>query len=530
MSIVIPFQPTLPVEVKFTEAEIAYLDDSPPGLYPENQDSNYGLLRKTYTDRIQELIDQLALMYNERFVRTSSTFIDVWEQEVGLPVNPQGKTLDQRRVAVLGRIAKGPFTHARRASVIEGFIVATFGGPIQFFPEGVVLSSSGTPIYAEFADVSTLYSIRENGPQGRNLLTNGNFENNTNSWSNDGSVTGMAISTSQSKWGTHSLAGTAAGANPYMYYATGAAVTAGNWYTAFGWIYCSRAVSLSMQVQWTDGSYTVLKTSTRYFNYPTPNTWMFVWVRGQAPAGVTYARPVFQAGGAQAGDTFAIDGAQLEPYQIPSGKNKFPNSGIEGSDLADWFYTGTAPTQSTGQVHSGSYALYVPLSAASQYVAKGSIIYNGWQPIAMAGTVWTASAWVYGTAGQILRIQINEAGGATTETGVVSQDYTLVNGWQRISCVGTVVQPDRTTLNVYFLALSGAMNIYLDDIQLEQGPMTAYAESVPDPDFVNPERTPFYYEVRIKNSVSPDMVGLVRELTRITPAGITFDVYQTPTI
>lgn len=157
-----PFQPTLPAETTFSEAELSYVDDSPTNLYPENQNSNYGLLRKIWTDKTQELIDQLSLLYDERFADTSSTFLDVWEAETGLPVAPQGATVEQRRGNILNRLVKLPFTRARRAAIVESFIVATFGNPVVFTVDGIPITPAGIPLYSEGAAVTSLYTIIEN--------------------------------------------------------------------------------------------------------------------------------------------------------------------------------------------------------------------------------------------------------------------------------------------------------------------------------------------------------------------------------
>lgn len=363
---VTPFQPTLPDEVSFTEAELSYIEDSPPGLYPENQNSNYGLLRKANTDQIQKLIDQLALMYNERFVRTSLQFLDVWEEEVGLPVAPQGKTTDQRRVAILGRISKGPFTRERRESVVRGFIVATFGGPIQLFPDGYALSAAGGPLYGEFADPDTLFSIRENGPVGVNLLPNGNFENDMDGWTFQ-DTTG-ALVTSQAKWGTHALQVTAIAASPAIY------------------------------------------------------------------------------------GHLTISGATL-------------------------------------------------------------------------GQTYVGSMWVKGTGptiGKLFVFNVLEVGGAQSYQGGPAVTTTLTSEWQRVIAYITLQQNDRTEVQIVGYTSGGAINDvwFADGAQLE----LKSSSDMPASPFVDPEQTPYYYEVQIKNTVTPDMVGLIRELNRITPAGITFDV------
>src|SRR4051794_29165101 len=101
-----PFQPTLPDEIQFTDAEFAFMEDCPPKLFPENQDSNLGLIRKIFCDRTQELADQQQTIYNERFVPTAEQFLDEWEIDTGLPINPTGISIAQRRSNILAVLAK----------------------------------------------------------------------------------------------------------------------------------------------------------------------------------------------------------------------------------------------------------------------------------------------------------------------------------------------------------------------------------------------------------------------------------------
>lgn len=165
MSSITPFQPNLPAEEVFTDAEIAFIEDSPPGLFPENQDSNFGLLiRKIFADKVQELIGQQLTLYNERFVSSASAYLDQWEIEVGLPSAPAGLTIAQRRNIILDRIRVGPFTHARRDAVVSSFVQATLGDAIALTPEGVSLDSSGVQIFSGLTSLAGTYAISEDIP------------------------------------------------------------------------------------------------------------------------------------------------------------------------------------------------------------------------------------------------------------------------------------------------------------------------------------------------------------------------------
>ena len=113
-------QPILPSPVAWTETELNYADEEPPGFFPDNQDSNWGYLRKIFTDQMQKVIAQMDMLYTERFVVNSTQLLQLWEEEVGLPVNPALATIAQRRTNILNRLRVGPFTRERREAVVGG--------------------------------------------------------------------------------------------------------------------------------------------------------------------------------------------------------------------------------------------------------------------------------------------------------------------------------------------------------------------------------------------------------------------------
>ena len=160
-----PNQPTLPPEVQFSEAEFIFMEESPGGLFPENQNSNFGfIIRKVFSDLAQDISNWETILYNEKFVNTSMRFLDQWEIEVGLPPNPVGPSLADRRADVLARLQHGPFTRTRRADLVARYVATTFGAPIQLVPQGVALVTAGVPIYGESGDITTLYEIIEDIP------------------------------------------------------------------------------------------------------------------------------------------------------------------------------------------------------------------------------------------------------------------------------------------------------------------------------------------------------------------------------
>jgi len=164
MPVIYPPQPTLPPEGLFSDAEFSFIDESPRGFFPENQDSNWGYRRKIFTDEIHELFEQLEIIYSEIFPSTSQTYLDEWERMVGLPRNPTGKTLGQRRTMVMNRLRGGPFTRRQRREIVESYITATFGEPILLLPPGHELVVAGSPLYNEVGDVTLLYMIVETVP------------------------------------------------------------------------------------------------------------------------------------------------------------------------------------------------------------------------------------------------------------------------------------------------------------------------------------------------------------------------------
>jgi hypothetical protein len=152
-------QPTLPDEVRFTDIELNFMDESPPGLFPENQDSNFGfVIRKLFTDRVQQLVDQQNTMYSERFIDTTSAFMDMWEKELGLPINP-AKTVDRRRGLLKIHAQKGPFTRERRDEIIEYFIteLTPAGEPLRLTEDGLVLDAGGLALFNEDPGVAATW-------------------------------------------------------------------------------------------------------------------------------------------------------------------------------------------------------------------------------------------------------------------------------------------------------------------------------------------------------------------------------------
>lgn len=158
-----PNQPTLPLEVKWTEAELLFMEESPPGLFPENQNSNFGfIIRRVFSNKLQEAIDWTHTLWNERFVTSSSQFLDAWEIDYGLPPAPTGISVEQRRASVVARVQRGPFTRPRRDAIIRAFIETTYGQTVQLTEPGVPITGGGIQLFGESADVESLFDVIEN--------------------------------------------------------------------------------------------------------------------------------------------------------------------------------------------------------------------------------------------------------------------------------------------------------------------------------------------------------------------------------
>jgi hypothetical protein len=153
--------PSLPPEGLYSEMERRVIDASPDGLWPDNQDSNFGQLRAVTIAPMQDILDLLDLLSNEMFVQTALRYLSLWEEEVGLPSNPEGQSVENRRASVLSRLQKGPFTRTRRRDIVRRFIQAFFGPPIALVPEGVPIPPEGLGLFAEGTSVDDLFIITE---------------------------------------------------------------------------------------------------------------------------------------------------------------------------------------------------------------------------------------------------------------------------------------------------------------------------------------------------------------------------------
>lgn len=144
----------------YNEIELDFIDESPI-LFPSNHSSYWGTHRKVFTDELQTILDQQSVLWLNRLVTSASEYLDLWEEELAIPLSTQ-KTAEARRAVILSRLRKSPFTRTRRREVVEAFVSATFGEAPQFSPAGLELNASGIPLRSDPGVVTDFYSITEN--------------------------------------------------------------------------------------------------------------------------------------------------------------------------------------------------------------------------------------------------------------------------------------------------------------------------------------------------------------------------------
>lgn len=156
-------QPTLPVEAPLSEMESEFIANSPYGLWPENQDSNFGQIRKIICDQLQARVDKIDRLALESFIQTSEDYLSLWEEEYGVPINTAG-TVVERRAAVLAQIAVGGFTRARVRYIIQKYLTPLIGGgeAVAFTPTGIPIDAFGIPLYSGVASMIGAFQIYEN--------------------------------------------------------------------------------------------------------------------------------------------------------------------------------------------------------------------------------------------------------------------------------------------------------------------------------------------------------------------------------
>jgi hypothetical protein len=291
-----------------TDLERSFYENEPPGLFPQNQDSYWGQLRKVLSDKLQEIADKLATFYLNQSAKTvDANDISEWETMLGIPVAGTGASLAARRTFVVARLERGPFTKTRVKSMVEFFIASTMGTSLSLTADGLSLDAAGLSLLDELTSLAGLYSIRYNGPYGTNRLPNGEF-NTTANWAVFGTST-LTSDPVRSKFGTKSGKLTINDANNFTQ--TPFTIEAAAVHTASAWVYVDPASSIT----------SVLLTHVGTFDGVEGVQGGDPFVKGQwfrpfrtlTPVAslAGYYRLVFP--GAVPGDKVWIDGVQVEP-------------------------------------------------------------------------------------------------------------------------------------------------------------------------------------------------------------------------
>lgn len=160
----IPNQPTPPVEGAYNEIEQLIDAEQPLGLWPHNQNSNYGMVRKVLADHIQSAVDTLSDLYDETFVDTSLGYLGRWERELRLPVGTAFSAAHRRTLAH-SRRSISPFTDFRRKDIVERFLLDTLGGTAtSITASGIPIVVGGITLFSGAVSLVGLYRIYENVP------------------------------------------------------------------------------------------------------------------------------------------------------------------------------------------------------------------------------------------------------------------------------------------------------------------------------------------------------------------------------
>jgi hypothetical protein len=177
----------IPPETAYTDIERDLIDNEPPGLFPGDQISVWGQVRKVYADYMQY---NLADVLNEWYMNLDPRTVGIgdvpeWEYMLDTPEN-SALSIERRRSFLASRREQGAFTRSRRARLVESFITATFGPATDFTPDGLPFNASGIPLYSGVTSLAGTYSIRE--PMD-NAIVNGGFETDTAGWTTAGTAT-----------------------------------------------------------------------------------------------------------------------------------------------------------------------------------------------------------------------------------------------------------------------------------------------------------------------------------------------------
>jgi len=153
---------TLVAEADYSDIERDLIENEPPGLFPVDQNSAWGQMRKLYADYLQgNFVERLEDWYLNLDPRTAlASDFPEWEEMLGIP-DQTGKTDNARRAFISSRREQGPFTRSRRNRIIESFIAATFGVSLSFGSSGILLDAGGAPLLADTVPLPSTYRVYE---------------------------------------------------------------------------------------------------------------------------------------------------------------------------------------------------------------------------------------------------------------------------------------------------------------------------------------------------------------------------------
>lgn len=154
--------PTIPAETFYTDIERDVIENEPPGMFPEDQNSYWGQMRKLFSDYMQaNAVDLFTAWYNNLDPRNvDANDINEWEARVGVPGNRSALALTARRTFVQNRLVVGAFGRPLINAIIENFITATFGASTSFGTGGITLDSGGVSLLSGLGgDPKTMYRV-----------------------------------------------------------------------------------------------------------------------------------------------------------------------------------------------------------------------------------------------------------------------------------------------------------------------------------------------------------------------------------
>lgn len=153
----------LPPEGQYGDIERDLIDNEPPGLFPGDQNSVWGQVRKVFADYMQyNLADVLGQWYMNLDPRTvADGDIPEWEYMLDTPAN-DALSIESRKSFLVARREQGAFTRSRRRRLVEAFITSTFGPATDFTPDGIPIDASGITLYSGATSLAGTYNIVEN--------------------------------------------------------------------------------------------------------------------------------------------------------------------------------------------------------------------------------------------------------------------------------------------------------------------------------------------------------------------------------